>query len=189
MSSAIVALALLGALATQAQSAEAPLTVPDITLVDQHGQSVHLATELTAGGVAVINFVFTTCTTICPPLGVKFSRLQKVLDERGDRHVRLVSITVDPTMDTPARLLKWAAQFQAGPRWTLLTGPPAEVLKALKAFGVYTPDKFSHTPVAIILNSRGQSVRVNGLAIPTEDFARQAMDLAPLTAASKGPNR
>ena len=189
MSQAIVALTLLGALATQALSAETPLVVPDITLVNQHGQPVHLGADLTGGGAAVINFVFTTCTTICPPLGVKFSRLQKVLDERGDRSVRLVSITVDPVMDTPARLLKWAAQFQAGPRWTLLTGPPSDVLKVLKAFGVYTPDKFSHTPVAIILNAHGQSVRVNGLTIPPEDLARQAMDLVPLTAASKGPNR
>jgi protein SCO1 len=169
-----------------AHGAEAPLTIPDVTLLNQRGQPVHLASEL-SGGVAVVNFVFTTCTTICPPLGVKFSRLQKVLDDRGDHRVRLVSVTVDPAMDTPARLLKWADQFHAGSRWTLLTGPPPEVLKVLKVFGVYSPDKFSHTPIAVIVNARGQSIRVNWLTVPAEDLARQALEMMPTETAGVAP--
>jgi protein SCO1/2 len=172
-----VNLILLAAVCNQARAAESRLTIPDVTLLNQNGQPVHMVEEVLGGGVAIVNFVFTTCTTICPPLGVKFSRIQKVLDDRGDRRVRLVSVTVDPAMDTPARLLKWANQFQAGARWTLLTGPPADVLKVLKAFGVYTPDKFSHTPIAVIVNARGQFVRVNGLTVPAEDLAKQALDM------------
>jgi protein SCO1/2 len=173
------ALILLATVCNSAHGAEIPLAIPDITLLNQRGQPVHLASELVGGGVAVVNFVFTNCSTICPPLGVKFSRLQKVLDDRGDQRVRLVSITVDPAMDSPARLLKWANQFQANSRWTLLTGTAPDVYRALKAFGVYTPDKFSHTPIAVIVNARGQSVRVNGLTIPAEDLAKQALDMMP----------
>ena len=154
------------------------ISIPDITLTNQHGQPVHLATELTGDGVAIVNFIFTTCTTICPPMGVNFSRVQKLLDERGEQRVRLVSITVDPQMDTPARLEKWGALFHANARWTLLTGAPPDVVRALKAFGVYTPDKFTHTSVVVMVNARGESTRSDGLR-SADELVKQAVGLLP----------
>jgi len=60
----------------------------------------------------------------------------------------------------------------------VLTGPLADVT-VLTAFGVYTPERFSHTALAVIVDARGQLVRLNGLTTPAENLARQALDLLP----------
>lgn len=145
--------------------AETAISIPDVALVNQRGEPVQLYSDLVGKGVVIVNFVFTTCTTICPPMGAAFGRLQKVLQERGLPNVRLISISVDPVNDTPAKLLAWSRQFDAGPGWTLLTGPKPEVVKALRAFGAYTPDKLSHSSVAMIGSAAtGEWIRANVLS-------------------------
>src|SRR5262245_5613631 len=182
MARLLVTAIIAAALSTSAAVAsETRITVPDVTLVNQLGQPARLLTDVVADKVAIINFVFTTCTTVCPPLGASFSRLEKMLDERGDTDVRLISISVDPTTDTPARLLAWGKTFQAGSRWTLLTGSKGNVDQALKAFGVYTPDKLSHSTVVMIGNARGTWTRGNGLAAAA-DLAAVARRFAPAPA-------
>src|SRR6185503_18939342 len=80
------------------------MDIPDIELLDQDGRKIHFYTDLGKGHTVAINFIFTTCTTICPPLGATFARVQKELGDRMGRDVRLISITVDPATDTPERL-------------------------------------------------------------------------------------
>jgi protein SCO1 len=85
---------------------------------------------------------------------------------------------VDSQTDTPARLDKWAGQFHANSRWTLLTGATSEVNKVLKAFGVYTPDKFTHSSVVVIMNAKGEFTRSDGLG-PPEELMKLAYGLLP----------
>ena len=158
------------------------LSIPAVSLINQHGQPVNVSTELTGEGVAIVNFIFTSCQTICTPMGANFGRLQKMLDDRGDKRIRLVSITVDSQTDTPARLDRWASQFHANSRWTLLTGSTADVNKVLKAFGVYTPDKLTHSSVVVMLNAAGESTRSDGLR-PPDELAKLALGLVPASQA------
>ncbi len=88
--------------------------VPAVTLVRDDGKSVSLPSELDDGRPVVLDFVFTTCTTICPVLSATFSKLQDELGSMRDR-VHLVSISIDPEQDTPARLAEYARKFHAGP--------------------------------------------------------------------------
>lgn len=158
-------------------AAEPAVKIPDVTLVNQHGIPVKLYSDLVSKGVVIVNFVFTTCTTICPPMGATFGRLEKLLQERGQTGVRLISISVDPEADTPAKLLAWSRQFHAGPNWTLLTGAKADIAKALRAFGAYTPDKLSHSSVALIGNgARGEWIRASSIG-PVERLAELAASL------------
>src|SRR3954471_9433666 len=69
------------------------VTVPDEELVDQDGHPVRIR-ELLADRVIVVNFVFTTCTTICSPMTAIFGRLQRELGPAMERRVRLVSISL-----------------------------------------------------------------------------------------------
>jgi protein SCO1/2 len=148
------------------------LEVPDVVLMDQHGTPVHLRQELIGDKVVVMNFIFTSCKTICPPLGLSFSRLQRDLGERAGREVNLVSISLDPVNDTPERLKAWGERYQAGPGWRLLTGSRQEVDAVLKALTVYTPAKEEHTPVIIIGDgSSGEWTRSFGLGSPTHIVA------------------
>jgi protein SCO1/2 len=140
------------------------LTVPAVVLHDQNGARVDVA-ELLRGGVVVMNFVFTSCTTICSPMGANFGALQK----RLPAGTRLVSVSIDPENDTPARMKKWGAQFHAGPAWTLLTGDRASVERLLKSLGVYTANRFTHSPILLVGNAdSGRWLRGNGLAAPAD---------------------
>ena len=158
-----------GGLAAAAQETAAPLKVPDVELVDQDGRPVHVYSDLIRGKRVVMNFVFTTCTTICPPMGANFERLQSLLGERAGTDVRLISVSVDPLTDLPQRLKAWGAKFHAGPGWTLLTGRKEEVDRLLKALGVFTPDRADHSPITLLGDdTAGRWTRAYGLASPAK---------------------
>ena len=145
------------------------LNVPDVSVVDQDGKPVRFYRDLVQGKVVAVNFVFTTCTTICPPMGANFAKLQKMLGDRVGRDVHLISVSVDPTIDTPQRMKVWGQKFGAGPGWTLVTGGKEEVTRLLKALGVYTPDINSHSPLVLVGNeARHQWTRAYGLAAPAK---------------------
>ena len=143
------------------------MSIPDVELLDQNGRAVHFYSDLVKGKVVAINFIFTTCTTICPPLGATFARVQKELGERAGRDVHLISISVDPATDTPERLKAWAAKFHAGAGWTLVTGRKPQVDELLSALGAATASPSDHTPTVLVGNdAAGQWTRAYGLARP-----------------------
>lgn len=144
------------------------ITMPDVPLVDEDGHAVHLNT-LVQDKIAVIDTVFTSCTTICPVLGANFTRLQKLLGPRAGSDVLLISISVDPVNDTPERLRAWKEKFHAGPGWILLTGPKPDVDSVLKTLQMFSADKQDHTPLTLIGSGKtGQWRRVSGLATPAQ---------------------
>ncbi|MBV9927210.1 MAG: SCO family protein [Acidobacteria bacterium] len=144
------------------------LTFPDVELLDQDGRKIHFYSDLVKGRTVAIQFIFTTCTTICPPLGATFARVQKDLGERVGRDVRLISVSVDPLTDTPERLKAWGANFKAGPGWTLVTGPKPQVFELLRALGAGVASPADHSPSVLVGNdATGQWTRTYGLARPS----------------------
>lgn len=140
--------------------------VLDEELVDQDGTPVRLR-ELAKDRVLVVNFIFTTCTTICSPMTAIFGRLQAALGDALERDVRLVSISLDPTMDTPERLNRYAEKFGRRRGWVFLTGNRERVNRVLDALGGRAPIKERHTPVTLIgREAEGRWVRVEGIAQP-----------------------
>lgn len=167
------------------------LDVPDVPVLDQEGRPRRFNGDLVAGRNVAINFIFTTCTTICPPLAATFGKLRQLLGERAGREVHLISISVDPRTDTPERLKAWSQKFGAGPGWTLVTGRQEDVAHLLKALGAYTADVNDHPPLVLIGNARGQWKRAYGLAAPAKLAAAIDEMVAPSakTAATAGETR
>ncbi len=165
----VLGLAPVGARAQEQQALES-VTVPDVKLVDQDGKPVNFYTDLVKGRVVAMNFIFTSCGTVCPPMGANFAKLQKILAaRRGGPEVRLISVSVDPGTDTPERLKAWAAKFGAAPGWTLVTGKPEEVTRLLKSLGLYNADPASHAPVVLVGDDAShQWTRAYGLAPPAQ---------------------
>jgi|CXWL01.1.fsa_nt_gi protein SCO1/2 len=168
---AIVLVALAPPATAQETETFTPDRIPDAALVDQDGRKVQFYTDLVAGKVVVVNFIFTTCTTICPPMGASFGKLQKSLGERAGRDVHLISLSIDPLTDTPPRLLAWAEKFGRTPGWTLVTGPRAEINAILRALGAYVGNKLDHAPIALVGRDGGEWLRVSGLANPEKVIA------------------
>ncbi len=145
------------------------LAIPDVPLLDQDGRPVRFYSDLIRGKVVAVNFVFTSCTAICPPMGGIFGKVRQQLGARAGADVHLISVSVDPATDTPARLKEWGARFGAGPGWTLVTGPREEIERVLRAFGAYNADINDHTPQVILGDdARGEWTRAYGLAPPAK---------------------
>jgi protein SCO1/2 len=123
--------------------------VPDVTLIDQQGNLVALRDLLGDQEPVMLNFIFTTCTTICPVLSASFSQTQKLLGADAE-DVRMISISIDPEHDTPARLREYAERFRAGEGWVFYTGDLEDVVAVQKAFDVYRGDKMNHPPVTYL---------------------------------------
>jgi protein SCO1 len=153
--------------------------IPDVELVDQDGNRVHLYADLVKGRVAALSFIFTTCTTICPLIGANLGRLQTELGQSPGEDISLISVSVDPVNDTPQRMKAWGAQFGAKPGWNLLTGDKETVVQLLRTLGLFTPDIQSHSPFLLLVNDRtGEWTRVNAIETPPPKLAEILRKLA-----------
>ncbi|MGB0514484.1 MAG: SCO family protein [Wenzhouxiangellaceae bacterium] len=115
-----------------------------------------------------LQFIFTSCGTICPPMGAQFAALGKLLDEKGIDDVHLISVSIDPARDTPEKLAAWANRFgHDSGRWTLITAPAPSTDALLRALGMATGDKSDHPAVVLLNNGQDREWRpVNALSHP-----------------------
>jgi protein SCO1/2 len=147
---------------------ERTYAVPDVVLVDDRARPVRLREALSADEPVMLNFIFTTCTAICPVMSRIFARVPAELGGEAER-VRLISISIDPEQDTPARLRDYADRFGAGPRWSFLTGSLADIQAVERAFDAYRGDKMNHAPLTLLRPAPGQPwVRLDGFASPAQ---------------------
>jgi protein SCO1/2 len=143
--------------------------IPDLTVIDQNGEPRKFYSDLVKGRVVIINFIYTTCTAICPMSGKNFSRLQTLLGDRLGRDVFLISVTTDPVIDSPAKLKDWSERYNAKPGWTLVTGEKNEMTNLLRALTGDGPIKGYHvTSLAIVNDIKGNQRRVYGLEAPEQ---------------------
>ena len=126
----------------------------DVLLVNQNGEKMRFYSDLLQNKVVVINSFFATCTGSCLPLNRNLEKLQKALGEHMGKEVYFVSISVDPTVDTPTSLKAYAKKLNAGPGWYFLTGDKENVDFALKKIGQFVDDKNDHLNIFIIGNER-----------------------------------
>lgn len=151
-----------------ASSSFSSMKIPNVRIYDQNGKQLNFYTDLIKGKTVAINFIFTTCTASCPPLTATFRKVQQNAAERGLR-VQLISISVDPTVDTPERLHAFAEKFNAGPGWTFVTGDKGEIDSLLQGLGAAVTNKNDHTPMIMIGNDGADYwTRAYGLSSPTQ---------------------
>jgi protein SCO1/2 len=148
---------------TPPREAVQPL-LTDIPLVDQGGRPTTLRDVMDTEQALLVNFIFTTCTTVCPVMTRGFAQLNEALGPER-RRVRLVSISIDPEQDTVDNLRRYGSRYGAGDSWLLLTGTREASVSAQRAFGAYRGDKMSHAPATYVRRTRGASWAViDGLA-------------------------
>ena len=141
------------------------MVIPEVEVLDQNGNALHFYSDLIKGKTVAINFIFTNCTTICPPLAATFARVQKEMGDKVGKDVHFISISVDPLTDTPERLKAWGAKFKAGPGWTFVTGNKEQIDKLLYALGASVSRREDHSPTVIVGNDlKGVWTRTYGLA-------------------------
>lgn len=147
---------------------------PKFELTDQLGET--FSSDELVGRIWLVNFIFTNCASTCPVQSARIAELQKLIATwpHGNR-VRLLSITVDPENDTPAKLLAYAESYMADPnRWKFLTGTRSELWRLSKeGFKFPVSDNalnssspITHSPRFLLVDAQSQ---VRGVYDSTED--------------------
>ena len=137
-------------------------TIPDVVLINQDGKKVRLQSLLNGDAPVVVDFIYGTCTTICPVLSAGFVNLQGKLGSTG-QNVRLISITIDPENDSPKVMKEYLKRYRAKPGWDFLTGSRADIDAVMKGLNAYIPDKMAHYPLNLIrIPKDGNWVRLFG---------------------------
>lgn len=127
--------------------------IPDLAFSDQGGRRTTLREALSADRPVLVNFIFTTCTTICPVMSAGMSQFMTNLGAEQDS-VRVVSISIDPEVDTVDSLRAYAERYRAPASWRFLTGTPAAVEAAQRAFGSYRGGKYNHAPGTFVRSAQ-----------------------------------
>lgn len=142
--------------------------ISDITLINKDSNKISLSKALGDSDPVILNFIFTTCTTICPILSATLSQVQTKLGSKVN-NLRMISITIDPEQDTPERLKEYAGKFKAGSNWEFLTGSIDNIVATQKIFDAYRGDKMNHIPLTFLrYKIKTPWVRLEGFTSATE---------------------
>lgn len=141
----------------------------DVQLINQDGKPMRFYSDLLKDKVVIINTFFTTCTSVCPPMSRNLEQVQSWLGDRLGKDVHIISISVDPAVDTPPRLKDYAQKYKAKPGWFFLTGNKENAEFALRKIGSFVESKDDHSTVIIIGNLRtGLWKKAMGMAKPED---------------------
>lgn len=133
----------------------------DVELVHLDGRRVRLLSQVWQDRTALLNFVFTACTSFCGVQSAQLAALQERLRAHMGSALVFISITLDPLTDSPERLKTFAQPFGPGPHWWWLTGDPPRVFGVLEALGADRGPPADHSPF-MLLGRPGQMQRIVG---------------------------
>jgi protein SCO1/2 len=135
--------------------------LPPKVLKDKNGNDVNLHDFLHDNRPFIMSFIFTTCTTICPVLTATLSSAQNELLSSPVKPV-LISISIDPEVDTPDKLTAYAKKFKASEDWVFLTGKLDDIIEVQRSLGIYRGSKLNHEPVTLIKAPEKKWLVLNG---------------------------
>lgn len=178
---------LAGWIASGSPQATASEAVADVDVQTASGRSAHFYRDLVQGRLVAINFIYTSCSSVCPLLGARFAQTQKLLGTDAAQ-IAFISISIDPVDDTPQRLAAWSERFGPAPNWTLVTGTKPDIDALVKSLGTTTADRDTHAPLLLLVDDRGDGARrrLDGLIEPAKlaDLLRAELHGGPGAAAA-----
>jgi protein SCO1/2 len=139
--------------------------IPKVTLINRHEEEIQIVELLGDQHSVLLQFIFSTCATICPVMNAAFASAQDAL-EKIDPEYSLVTISIDPEQDTPRALDAYAKRFHAREQWHFLTGTREDIAKVQRAFDANYPgnNKMYHQPYTFMRPKGAKSwVRIDGL--------------------------
>ena len=159
-------------------------SLPQFSLTDENGKPI--TAETFRGQPLVLTFVFTRCAVpnFCPRMTSHFSELQNLIKGETGRVAKahLLSITLDPTFDTPQILKEYGAYSNEDPNvWSLATGNAKEIDALTQAFSVYRQNEggtISHGLATALVDPNGKIVKIwRGNAWTPNDVIKELQGL------------
>jgi protein SCO1/2 len=157
---------------TEVKRSEVIYKIPTVVLQRQDGKKASFPGELDDGRAVILQFMYTSCTTVCPITTQMFSEVKEQLGKEKLKF-HMVSISIDPEFDNTKRLDAFSKKMSAGEQWQFYTGTLEATVALQKAFDVYRGDKMNHVPVTFLRVAPGKPwVRLDGLRGP-EDIVKE----------------
>lgn len=155
------------AAAVQPSGAEqqALVVLSDAPMLDQKGAQRQLKSDVIGSRIVVVDFIFTSCQTICPVTTALLSQARSKLSDIPDDQLVFVSLSVDSRVDTPERLAAFAASH--GADWTFLTGDKPVMDEALTWLNAYATNPENHAAMILIGDASTEKFsRIYGMPDP-----------------------
>jgi protein SCO1 len=128
--------------------------IPNVPVVSQDGRSLMFYDDVLKGKVSIISFIYTSCRDICPVVTARLSQLEDKLGDAAGRDYFFVSISIDPTNDTPDKLKEYSKAFGAGPNWLFLTGNSKDIDAIRHRLGERSRALTEHRNEVLLFNDR-----------------------------------
>jgi protein SCO1/2 len=142
------------------------VALPDLQVVRMDGKRMKLAAALDDGRPIVLNFIYTSCTAICPVTSQVLMEFREQIGAERDR-INMVSISIDPEQDSPKRLTQYAKRFGSAGTWAHYTGSTQDSETIQRAFEAWRGDKMNHQPLTFIRAVQGGPwLRLDGFMSP-----------------------
>lgn len=144
-----------GAATADAADEKARSYFSNLEVINQDGQRLHFYDDVLKDKVVAINFIFTNCQGACPLMTKNLTFVRDMLGGEVGKRIHFVSISIDPTRDTPAAMKEFAQAHDADHAgWTWITGNPDNLAAIVKNLGSYTDDPETHTTQMLAANVR-----------------------------------
>jgi protein SCO1/2 len=141
--------------------------LPALNVTRADARRMTLAQAIDDGRPVMLNFVYTSCNSICPVTSQVFVEVRERMGADRDK-VNMVSISIDPEQDTPGKLTEYAKRFGSAGVWAHYTSNSADAVSIQRAFDVWRGDKMNHQPTTFIRSSPGKPwVRLDGFYAPS----------------------
>ena len=154
---------------------------PDFVLLNQDNQ--RFDSKRLRGKVVVLDFIFTTCTDVCPIFTANFAQLQRKLNDRYRSDLFFVSVTTDPEVDSVKVLKAYAQRYGADfNNWAFLTGSEAQLKEVWSGFSIRVIRKgrglVQHTSLTTVIDREGiRRKNYFGEKWPLRDLERDLLQL------------
>ena len=127
----------------------------NLEVIDQNGRRLDFYDDVLKDKVVAINFIFTNCQGACPLMTKNLTYVRDMMGGEVGKSIHFVSISIDPTRDTPAAMKEFAQTHDADHAgWTWITGKPDNLATIVKKLGSYTDDPEAHTTQMLAANVR-----------------------------------
>lgn len=147
------------------------VVLSDRPMLDQNGETRRLKSDIAGSRIIVVDFIFTSCQTICPVTTALMADAHRRLGDVAAEDMAFVSMSVDSGVDTPERLKAFAARH--GAAWSFLTGEKPVMDEALVWLNAYATNPEDHAAMIVIGDvATGEFSRIYGLPDPAVIEAR-----------------
>jgi protein SCO1 len=143
---------LLGSTPLSARSPWDETYFPNVPVITHDGKELKFYDDVLKGKIVVITFIYTSCSNICPLMTARLAQVKDMLGDRVGQDIFFYSITLDPVLDGPEVLKKYAETYNAGPGWQFLTGTPENIDLIRHKLGERSQVKEEHRNTVILGN-------------------------------------